>query len=73
MGSSACGGRDDTKVHDRLESGMSANPAIHRRPSGDVDIALPHDDGEPTRDVPPPAANNGVGDVGFSGSSAVAE
>jgi hypothetical protein len=23
---------------------MSENPAIHRHPSGDVDIALPHDD-----------------------------
>jgi hypothetical protein len=23
---------------------MSENPAIHRHPSGDVDIAVPHDD-----------------------------
>ncbi|WP_230202997.1 hypothetical protein [Parafrankia discariae] len=26
---------------------MTNNPAIHRRPSGDVDIALPHETGEP--------------------------
>ncbi|WP_322753155.1 hypothetical protein [Frankia sp. Cas3] len=27
---------------------MSENPAIHRHPSGDVDIALPHDDPDAT-------------------------
>jgi hypothetical protein len=30
---------------------MAGNPAIHRRPSGDVDIALPADEPEASREA----------------------
>jgi hypothetical protein len=50
---------------------MSNNPAIHRRPSGDVDIALPQDEPEPRRDAPPTGSKNVIGDI--SGSSATVE
>ena len=45
---------------------MSGNPAIHRRPSGDVDIALPQEEPEPPRDGQPQGANNTAGDVQLS-------
>ncbi|WP_322750023.1 MULTISPECIES: hypothetical protein [unclassified Frankia] len=45
---------------------MSENPAIHRHPSGDVDIALPHDDpdatavnGDDSSDEPLPDSGRG--------------
>jgi hypothetical protein len=50
---------------------MSNNPAIHRRPSGDVDIAVPLDEPEPQRDPSQPDPQNLVGDI--SGQPAPAE
>jgi hypothetical protein len=52
---------------------MSGNPAIHRRPSGDVDIALPQDDPEPPRDGPAATPNNTAGDAGYSQPATAAE
>jgi hypothetical protein len=45
---------------------MSGNPAIHRRPSGDVDIAVPVDEPEAPRETSVPGPNNAPGDTGFS-------
>jgi hypothetical protein len=52
---------------------MSVNPAIHRRPSGDVDIALPLDEPEPSREASPRASNNASGEGGFNPSPTTAE
>ncbi|WP_157845319.1 MULTISPECIES: hypothetical protein [Pseudofrankia] len=52
---------------------MSVNPAIHRRPSGDVDIALPTDEPEPSRDAPPRGSNNASVDGGFTSSPTTTE
>jgi len=45
---------------------MSDNPAIHRHPSGDVDIALPVDEQEPSHDAGPHGSNNALGDDKFT-------
>jgi hypothetical protein len=50
---------------------MTNNPAIHRHPSGDVDIAVPQDEPEPQRDAPPMGPKNGAGDI--SGPPTTAE
>ncbi|MBL7502625.1 hypothetical protein [Frankia nepalensis] len=52
---------------------MSGNPAIHRRPSGDVDIAVPQDEPEPQLDAPGASSNNAPSEAGFSGSPATGE
>jgi hypothetical protein len=48
---------------------MSGNPAIHRRPSGDVDIALPQDEPEATAEKSGQDAGSGavVAGAGVSG------
>jgi len=50
---------------------MSDNPAIHRRPSGDVDIALPLDESEALLDAPRTGMENLDGNI--SGGPATAE
>ncbi|MBL7491661.1 hypothetical protein I6A60_23390 [Frankia sp. AgB1.9] len=50
---------------------MTNNPAIHRRPSGDVDIAVPQDEPEQQRDAAATGSKNGAGDI--SGPPTTAE
>jgi hypothetical protein len=50
---------------------MSDNPAIQRRPSGDVDIALPQDESESSLDTPRTGTVNPDGII--SGAPATAE
>jgi hypothetical protein len=50
---------------------MTNNPAIHRRPSGDVDIAVPQDEPEQARDSTVAGSKNGAGDI--SGPATTAE
>jgi len=50
---------------------MSNNPAIHRHPSGDVDIAVPQDEPEPWLDSSTTGSESGGGDI--SGAAATTE